>query len=98
MKHPLHHITSFDLVKDHVLRLRFADGLERTIDFRPALWGALYAPLHDPEEFRKVRLDPDFNTLTWDCGADFDPAILHDWPEHEAAWQARARQERMALH
>ena len=30
--------------------------------------------------------------LVWPNGADFDPATLHDWPEHEAGMVALARQ------
>jgi hypothetical protein len=28
----------------------------------------------------------------WPTGADFDPVILHDWPEHEAAFRAGAKE------
>jgi hypothetical protein len=31
------------------------------------------------------------HTLVWPSGADFDPATLHDWPEHEADMIALAR-------
>jgi hypothetical protein len=31
-----------------------------------------------------VRLDSGARTLVWPDGADFDPAILHDWPERKA--------------
>jgi hypothetical protein len=27
----------------------------------------------------------------WPTGADFDPATLHDWPEHESAFKAAAK-------
>ena len=44
----------------------------------------------DPEVFAQVTLDPEIHTVVWPCGADFDPATLHDWPEHEAAFRAAA--------
>jgi hypothetical protein len=31
-----------------------------------------------------------YHTVVWPCGAAFDPATLHDWPEHEAAFRAAA--------
>jgi hypothetical protein len=78
------------------LRIRFDDGVERLIDLEPILWGELYGPLRDPELFRTVRLDPEFKTLVWGNGADFDPSILHDWPEHEQAWHVLAAKWRSA--
>jgi hypothetical protein len=39
-----------------------------------------------------VRIDPEVHTIVWPNGADFDPATLHDWPEHEAVWRAKAAQ------
>lgn len=89
--HPLHRVTSFDLVGDHTLCVQFADGLRRTIDFTPVLAGELYGPLQDPEVFGQVRLDQDAHTLVWPNGADFDPATLHDWPLVVDELTARAR-------
>ena len=90
MDHPLHRIVAFKRLRPYSLRLRFDDGLERTIDFEPILSGELYGPLRDPQAFAQVALDPEVHTLVWSCGADFDPAILHDRPEHEAAFRAAA--------
>ena len=96
MAHPLHHIVAFDLAGDYRLKVRFDDGVERFIDLEPILWGELYGPLRDPAMFRTARLDPEFKTLVWDNGADFDPSILHDWPKHERAWHALAARWRAA--
>ena len=41
--------------------------------------------------FRQVRVDPVVPTIVWPNGADFDPATLHDWPAHEAAFRPLAR-------
>ncbi len=96
MTHPLYHLVAFELAGGYRLQIRFDDGLERLIDFEPILWGELYGPLRDPALFRTVRLDPDFKTLVWQNGADFDPSILHDWPEHERAWREMAARWRAA--
>jgi hypothetical protein len=45
------------------------------------LEGDLFAPLRDLALFNQVRIDPEAHTLVWPNGADFDPAILHNWPE-----------------
>jgi hypothetical protein len=92
MSHPIHRIESFEQTGTCALRVRFADGLVRTIDFAPVLEGELFGPLRDPVIFRQVKVDPEIHTLVWTNGADFDPAALHDWPEHEPAFRAAARQ------
>ena len=90
MKHPIYRITSCEHLAPYSLRLRFNDGLVRTVDLEPILEGELYGPLRDPAVFARVTLDPEIHTVVWPCGADFDPATLHDWPEHQAAFQVAA--------
>ncbi len=96
MEHGLFRIVSVSVTGPHALWLRFDDGIERTIELAPVLYGAIYGPLRDPAEFARVVLDSEVGTVTWPCGADFDPATLHDWPDHEAAWLEKARGWRMA--
>lgn len=91
MQHPIYHIESFEQKGIYSLMIRFNDGLVRTIDFEPILEGELYGALRDPLIFAMVAIDAEVHTLVWPTGADFDPAILHDWPEHEAAFEAAAR-------
>jgi hypothetical protein len=69
----------------------FDDGTERSIDFQPILMGELYGPLRDLSLFNQVRIDPEVETLVWPNGADFDPATLHDWPEHERGFRELVR-------
>jgi len=89
--HPVHAVSAFTIVGPHRLRIAFADGLVRTIDFRPILEGELYGPLRDLRVFNAVSLDREVHTLVWPNGADFNPATLHDWPDHEAAMMELAR-------
>jgi len=82
MVHEIHQVTGFEKVSAYTLRVAFEDGTEQVIDFRPVLRGALFGELIDEVVFDQVRLDTDINTLVWPNGADFDPAILHDWPDY----------------
>lgn len=91
MRHPIHRVLSCEVVAPFTLQLRFADGLERRIDFRPMLAGELFGPLRDLALFNQVRLDTEVHTVVWPNGADFDPATLHDWPLHEAAFRELAQ-------
>ena len=90
MLHEIHRVTSFQKVAQFTLRVDFNDGTSQVIDFRPVLKGDLYGPLQEPSLFDRVTLDKEAHTLVWPNGADFDPAILHNWPESGAALAALA--------
>ncbi len=92
MVHPIYRVESFDITGPYKVQVRFNDRTEQTIDFQPVLAGEIYRPLRDLYLFNQVRIDPEVHTLVWPNGADFDPATLHDWPEHVEAWVARAQQ------
>jgi hypothetical protein len=92
--HAIHRVVSFEIEAGYEMRVRFDDGSEQRIDFEPVLEGAIYGPLRDLSTFRAARIDPVAHTLVWPNGADFDPATLHDWPRHAAAFAAHARRWR----
>src|SRR5437667_12232858 len=87
MQHSIHRVTGCEQTAPYTLRVRFEDGVSRTINFEPILRGELFGPLRDPEEFARVSIDPEVRALVWPSGADFDPTILYDWPEHEPAFK-----------
>jgi hypothetical protein len=91
MVHPIYRIQSFEIVSVHTLRVRFDDGTEQVINFQPVLAGELYRPLRDLSLFNQVKIDPEVHTLVWPNGADFDPATLHDWPQHIQELATRAK-------
>jgi hypothetical protein len=91
MVHEIHRVTGFEKIGPYTLRVDFADESSQVIDFRSILRGELYGPLADAEIFDQVALDPEAHTLVWPNGADFDPAILHDWPERVADLKRLAR-------
>jgi hypothetical protein len=97
VEHPIHRITGFQIAGPYRLRIEFSDGLVRTIDFQPILEGELYGPLREIPTFDAVSLDSETHTLVWPNGADFDPATLHDWPQHEAAMASLATRWRNAV-
>ncbi len=71
-------LVSAEYVAAHVVRLRFADGIEGEVDLAGELWGEVFEPLRDPALFRRFRLDRELNTLTWPTGADLAPAFLYE--------------------
>ena len=91
MAHPIYRVVSFVILRPYTLRVTFDDATTQVIDFSPILAGKLYGPLRDVSLFSQVRIDPEVHTLVWPNGADFDPATLHDWPEHLEDLTALAR-------
>ncbi len=91
MVHPIYRVRAFEIIRPYTVRVCFDDETEQTIDFHPILAGELYGPLKDLSLFNQVQIDPEVHTLIWPNGADFDPATLHDWPEHVAYLTALAR-------
>lgn len=98
MKHPIYHITEFEIVAPYTLRIKFNDNTEQTINFEPVLHGEIYGPLRDLALFNQVRLDPEVRTLIWPNDADFDPADLHDWPDIKDEFTRHAQKWETAYH
>lgn len=62
----------------HRLKLRFEDGVEGELDVgRLIAFDGVFAPLEDPAEFARVKVDPDLGTVVWPNGADLDPYVLY---------------------
>jgi hypothetical protein len=62
----------------HVVTLTFTDGTVRTLDLSEYLRGPVFESiLRDPNEFRRVRVDPELGTIVWPNGADLDPDVLY---------------------
>lgn len=92
MNHPIYQVRTVEIVEPYTLRVQFTDNTEQIIYLKPVLAGELYGPLVDLELFNQVAVDSEVKTLVWPNGADFDPATLHDWPEHKDAFAARAKE------
>lgn len=97
MRRPIYRVVSFDIVAPYTLEVWFDDVTSQRIDFEPILHGELLGPLRDQSLFRQVTIDPEVQTLVWPNGADFDPATLHDWPDHARAFEDLARRWESAV-
>ncbi len=69
-------VTDVEHLGGRVLRVVFADGLVRELDFGGALPGVL-SVIDDDDVFSTVTVDPVARTLSWPEGVDFDPDVLH---------------------
>jgi len=55
----------------------------------------MYSPLRNVSFFNRVVIDPEVHTIVWPNGADFDPAILHDWEDYVEEIARRAQEWEM---
>ena len=72
------HIGDAEACGGRLLRLSFNNGVQKTVDVSPLLWGPVFEPLRDPSVFAQVKLDPVCGTVVWPNGADLAPEALHD--------------------
>lgn len=72
-------ITQVRHIRDFRLALTFVDGTQVEMDFSNKLKGrgGVFAPLHDVEFFRQVRIDTVAGTLAWPNDVDLDPDVLY---------------------
>ncbi len=72
-------ITHVEVLHDYVVRLRFADGIEKSIDLEPYLHGRVFAEIRsDAAMFASVTVDPDAGTIVWPNGVDLAPDVLYE--------------------
>jgi hypothetical protein len=76
-------VTDVEIVGPFTLHLTFDDETEQVIDFAEVLHGPVFEPLRNLDLFNQVQLNKDTGTIEWPTGADFSPAVLHDWPQYK---------------
>jgi hypothetical protein len=69
------HVTEAELLDGYQVRVVFNNGDAGVIDLEPHLWGPVFEPLRDPQEFCKFSIIG--HTIAWPNDADFAPEFLH---------------------
>ena len=66
-------------VGEYRLKLSFADGTTRQLDFKDRIVGrgGIFRPLEDIEFFKQVQVDSAAGTIVWPNGVDFCPDVLY---------------------
>lgn len=90
MEFKFYRVEAFEIIGPYKLLVSFDDHTSQTIDFSGVLFGRMYGPLRDLSLFERVSIDPEVHTLVWPNGADFNPAMLHDWNENAEEIQSSA--------
>jgi hypothetical protein len=73
----MHFVKEVAYVSDYKLLLSFEDGSVRLVDLADELDGEIFEPLKDISNFKKVRVNPDLDTIVWENGADMCPDFLY---------------------
>lgn len=76
-------ITEAKYLDGYRLQLTFSDGLTKNVDLKDELWGEVFEPLKNLDNFRNFKLNP--FTIEWENGADFSPEFLYRLATKEAA-------------
>jgi hypothetical protein len=70
-------VTDARYVRDYVIWVRFADGVEGEVDLSDELHGEVFLPLKEKKLFRALAVNPDWHTVSWPNGADLAPEFLY---------------------
>jgi Protein of unknown function (DUF2442) len=71
-------LTSAQHLGGYRLKLTFEDGRVGEVDLENELWGEVFEPLRNLEQFIKFQIDEDLQTLVWPTGADLAPEFLYE--------------------
>jgi hypothetical protein len=72
------HVTEATYEREYIVHIKFNDGAEGFVDLAEELYGEMFAPLKNVEQFRAFKVDPELKTIVWGNGADFAPEFLYD--------------------
>ena len=77
-------IIDMEQVGTYSLKVTFNDGTTKRVNLRPLLWGDVFEPLRDPDQFSNVYLDEEMGTIAWPNGADFAPEAIYELEDEQA--------------
>jgi Protein of unknown function (DUF2442) len=63
-------------LEEYKLLIKFRDGKLKIIDFKDELWGEVFEPLKDIDNFKKVSVK--YSSIEWENGADIAPEWLYE--------------------
>ncbi len=69
-------VSDVDYLKDYQLRIKFNNGVTKTVDLLPYLYGEVFEELRDKDNFIQYGLTR--TTIEWANGADLAPEFLYE--------------------
>lgn len=67
---------------DYKLEVEFNTGDIKVVDLESHLEGEIFEPVKKIEYFKTVKVNPEFETIYWDNGADIAPEFLFEIGEN----------------
>ena len=65
-------------IENYQIYLKFEDGSEGIVDINKLIeFKDIFASLQNLDYFKTVKLNPEWGTIYWENGADFDPDVLY---------------------
>jgi hypothetical protein len=58
--------------------VEFNDGVSGVVDLSETLWGPMFEPLKDIEQFKRFVVSDVLHTLVWENDADLAPECLYE--------------------
>lgn len=86
-------VTGVKYISGYKLHLSFSDGVEGIVNLEDALWGPVFEPLRDVDEFQKVYLCKVLHTVAWPNDADFAPEYLREKVKEQARLKLRVAED-----
>ncbi len=65
-------------LKGYRIYVAFNTGEQGEVDLEEALWGPVFEPLRDTEQFKRFEISPVARTITWENAADLAPEFLRE--------------------
>lgn len=63
-------------IEDYRIWCLFNKGKSGIVDLKEILWGVMFEPLKNINEFKKFKISKIIGTIVWDNGADIAPEYL----------------------
>ena len=75
-KSKIHDIIEVEPLENYHIKIKYDDGLVKTVNIKPYIDIGISKELEDPEYFKKVYLDN--GAVTWPNGYDFCPTFFRN--------------------
>ena len=65
-------------IENYTIWFEFNDGKSGIADLEATLWGKIFEPLQNKENFKNFKISETMGTICWENGADLAPEYLYE--------------------